>query len=206
MAGKEDEIATVEHLGGEAFHEVIGLKMEITEHFVGAPASNKLDHVGIDVSAEECHGTRSTEGARGDISGEETECSGPEESDGRLEGDGNVGGGDQVTGAADVVGSKGSVRRGGVVSEMENATDGRENWAELGVSTAVETDNFAADAIFLVGESERDEGGGANLGGGSSENVEATTTKEELNVTEAEGSGVGRGAGVFTGAEEEKES
>ena len=41
-------------------HEWVGLEMEVTQHFVGAPAADQFDDVGVNLAAEESHSSPCT--------------------------------------------------------------------------------------------------------------------------------------------------
>ena len=71
LVGNEGERATGEHAAGETPKDRTDLRMEIAEQFVGAPATNKTNNVGVDASAEEGVGTGDTEAPGGDIIEEE---------------------------------------------------------------------------------------------------------------------------------------
>ena len=40
---------------GEVKHNQLGLKVEVAEHFVGSPAADQADDVGVDLGEEESH-------------------------------------------------------------------------------------------------------------------------------------------------------
>ena len=48
----EGVVAALEHESGETRHDSVCLDMEVAEHDVGFPASDELDHVGIDALVE----------------------------------------------------------------------------------------------------------------------------------------------------------
>jgi hypothetical protein len=43
------EVAYVKYFGGKAFHEGVGLEMEVAKHLVRAPSANEADDVGVDM-------------------------------------------------------------------------------------------------------------------------------------------------------------
>jgi hypothetical protein len=73
LAGCEVKRSCFEHSGGEFAHEGTRLEMEIAEHDVRAPATNKLNYAGVDASTEERHGATSSTRACGDVFGVEPE-------------------------------------------------------------------------------------------------------------------------------------
>lgn len=72
LVGDKGKISTGEHAGRKMTHEGLGLDVKIAQHFIGAPAAEKANAVGVNVGTEECHGTGSTQGACRDVLGEET--------------------------------------------------------------------------------------------------------------------------------------
>ena len=52
-------------------HERVSLEMEVAKHFVGAPAAYEFDDVGINLAAQKCHGTASTQCSCGDVAGKD---------------------------------------------------------------------------------------------------------------------------------------
>jgi len=60
LARDKGEGATGQHRGSKMLHHGHGLEVQITEHDVGAPATNQLDDAGVDTAAEEGHGAAST--------------------------------------------------------------------------------------------------------------------------------------------------
>jgi hypothetical protein len=90
-------------------------------------------------------------------------------------------------------------------AEMEDATDGSQEGTELGVATAVESNDFTAHATFLVIEGEGDEGRRLDLGVGAGRKVETALTNKELHVSVTKRSSIGRRDSVFARSEEEEE-
>ena len=97
------------------------------------------------------------------------------------------------------------VCRGMVLQKVEDATDEHSNGAKVGVTATAEAHHFATDAIFLGGEFEGRERGRGNVMWGGGAEIEAGNADEEGDVAQAKGGRVGRGAGVLTRAEKEKE-
>ena len=60
LVGKHAELAASNHGGGQVHHEWVGLEMEVTQHFVGAPAADQFDDVGVNLAAEESHSSPCT--------------------------------------------------------------------------------------------------------------------------------------------------
>ena len=69
LVRQQAEITGGEHAASEGTHEGVCLQMKIAKHFVGAPATDKTNDVGIDTSAQEGHSTPSPETAGGDMLG-----------------------------------------------------------------------------------------------------------------------------------------
>ena len=67
MVRVQDEVATSEHEGTVVPHDGLGLKVEITEHFIRSPPAQKAYHVGVDMGAEKRHSARSPKAAGGDV-------------------------------------------------------------------------------------------------------------------------------------------
>lgn len=112
-----------------------------------------------------------------------------------------------MTDAANLVRDKGSVGCGVVVMrKIENAPDDREDWAALGISTTVESDDFATYSFLLIGDRECDEGDSANFVFGSIEKFEAPATNKQLDVIKVKGGSIRGRAGVFTRTEKEKKA
>jgi hypothetical protein len=65
-----------EHSGSETAHDRLCLDMEVAQHLVGAPATDKTDDVGIDLGAKQGHSASRTKGAGTDVRGEESELGG----------------------------------------------------------------------------------------------------------------------------------
>jgi hypothetical protein len=57
---QQAEISRGEHAASEGTHKGVGLQMKIVKHFVGAPATDKMNDVGINPSAKKGHSTAST--------------------------------------------------------------------------------------------------------------------------------------------------
>ena len=53
LIGDQCEGAAAEHVAREVGHERGGLKVEVSEHFVGTPSAEEADDVGVDVRVEE---------------------------------------------------------------------------------------------------------------------------------------------------------
>jgi hypothetical protein len=92
-----------------------------------------------------------------------------------------------------------------VSAKVKDAANDAEDGTELWVTTAVKSNDFATDAIFLVSEGERYKSRRFEFGVGSSEQIETPLANEELDIGESERSGVGRSGGVFARTEEEEE-
>ena len=78
------------------------------------------------------------------------------------------------------------------------------NGAEIRVTAAPETDNFAADTTLLCGEFKRDEGGRKEVLVRGGDAAEGKVAEEEAYVAEQKGMGAGRSPGVFAGAKQKE--
>lgn len=85
LVGDQGEIASREHRFGEVFHDRRCLKVKVSEHFVGSPASEESNDVCVHFGAKESIGSGSAKAAGGDVSGEESEGGWGEECDGITE-------------------------------------------------------------------------------------------------------------------------
>ena len=52
-------------------HEWVGLRVQVSQHLVGAPATYQSNNVGIDSCAKERHGSARSKAAGGDVVGVE---------------------------------------------------------------------------------------------------------------------------------------
>ena len=159
MIGMKSEGTVVEHTGRKVAHDRFGLNMEVAEHLVGAPAAHEADEVGVHFSAKEGHGPRSVEGTGGDIGGEESE-GGTEDGGGQAENqcDDFRKDGERL-GMLEVLGKR-SLPGGVMIAEVEDAAGKAEDRAKLGVAAFAEANDFATNAVFLVGELKRSKGCG----------------------------------------------
>ena len=67
MTGDQVVVTPMEHEPGEVAHDRLGLKVEVPEHFIRAPAANESDDVGINSGEKEGHGTTHPKGAGCDV-------------------------------------------------------------------------------------------------------------------------------------------
>jgi hypothetical protein len=111
-----------------------------------------------------------------------------------------------MEGSVFIVGSQGRFGGSIVTTEVEDAANDAKDGTQLGVSTAVESDDLASDAIFLVSEGEGDKRSRMELSLGGSEQIETTLANEKLDIREAERCSIGGRGGVFARPEEKKES
>ena len=72
--GKKRITAAKEHGAGEPMHDGLGLGMQVTKYFVGAPAAHKLDLVDANACKEYGHGTGGVKGSHAHISWGEAIC------------------------------------------------------------------------------------------------------------------------------------
>jgi len=96
------KIAVSQHAGDKLVDKWPGLDEEVTEHGVRFPAAQEVDHVWVNVSAEEGHGPTSSKGAGRDVVG------------GKSHGVVNCGGG-HVEGCHDVFGEDATPALVGVI-------------------------------------------------------------------------------------------
>ena len=71
LTGKKGVDATLEHAAGEVAHNGLGLEVKVAEHFIGPPAANQADDIGVNLCKKESHRVPSTEGLGRDVNGEE---------------------------------------------------------------------------------------------------------------------------------------
>jgi len=133
---------------------------------------------------------------------------GTQQTDGRPEESGEVGWGDatETQGDGVLVGRNGLGVGCGGRAEVKVPPSGRRNRAEERVAAATEANDFAANTILLSSELKGDERGGKELGSGGSGGVQPNRSEKEMDVAGAERLGRGRLAGIFAGAQKEKEA
>ena len=102
-----------EHAGRKVVHDGFGLDMVVAEHFIGAPVTDKMDDVLVDLGTEKCHRASGAERSCRDVFGEEPKL-GSQDSSGQLEGGRDVFWGDRMPVGVDVIGGK----WGGVTGTM----------------------------------------------------------------------------------------
>jgi hypothetical protein len=90
------------------------------------------------------------------------------------------------------------------VAKVTNPTLKGFDWAEVSRSAAQPND-LTADTILLGGEFHSAKGGGSEQWLGARQKRDAAAPNEELNITEGEGSGIGRSTGVLARTKEEEE-
>jgi hypothetical protein len=73
LVGDEGEGATSQHFSGEVSEDWACLCMQVAQHFVRAPTTEKLDDVGVDTTTEECICTCGTKTSGSDITGEKSQ-------------------------------------------------------------------------------------------------------------------------------------
>jgi hypothetical protein len=49
--GKQGKLG-LQHSGGETSHDWFGLDMEVTQHFIGAPATDETNYISVDFGAK----------------------------------------------------------------------------------------------------------------------------------------------------------
>lgn len=200
-----DGVVGVEHALGEAAHDGFSCKMKVAEHLVRSPAAEEPDDVGVDFGDEEGHGAASSEGAGGHLfcgeakaKAKKAYCHPQMMSD--------VGWGYTLGGArCKEDPSQGSMGRGIVRSEMDDTADDGQSRAAVWISTAAKFDDFVWDAILLGREGKGGRASQEELIVGGRVEVEPGGSIEELDITQGEGCGVGRGVGVFPWTKEVEE-
>ena len=89
--GKKGIGAAMQHPGRKITHDRLSLNMQVSQHFIGAPAPDETDAIGIDIGTQEGHGAGGAEGAGRDVLGHKI-VSGAEDGHGQAEGGSEVGG------------------------------------------------------------------------------------------------------------------
>ena len=204
VIGMQGEGAFTEHAGGEIVHHGGGLDMEIPQHFVGAPAPDKANGVVVDFGAEQGHSAGGPQGASRDVRWDEA-VGGAKSNGSHAKGMCDI---SRTHGLPPVVVLvQGKEGRGGgmMLEEMGDAARKSGDRAEVGVTAVAEAHDFAAHTILLDREFQSGEGGGGDVVGGASEEVEPNGADEEGNIGKAERRGVGGETSIFTGTEQEKE-
>jgi hypothetical protein len=59
IVGKKSVVTTQDHTSCEIVHNGLGMGVQVTKHFIGAPTTNKRNGVMVDVCAKMCHRPRS---------------------------------------------------------------------------------------------------------------------------------------------------
>ena len=67
LARREVKGTAAQHGSGDTSHQGLRLDVEVSEHLVGAPATDHAETVAIDAGAKECHGTSRSCRARRDV-------------------------------------------------------------------------------------------------------------------------------------------
>ena len=88
------------------------------------------------------------------------------------------------------------------MSQMQDAPHSGGDRAEVRVATAAETDDLAADTVFLSSKLQGHKIRRVELIRGGRGVINGQGTQEESNIAQLERLGVARGACVFAGAEE----
>jgi hypothetical protein len=71
LARLENVIAASEHALGKSVHHWFCLEVEVPEHDIGVPATEKADDISINLGTEKGHGAASAEGAGRDVFGQD---------------------------------------------------------------------------------------------------------------------------------------
>ena len=156
----EGEGPAREHALRETTEERAYLRMQVAQHFIGAPAADEAYDISVNAGAEEGIGSRGSEATGCDILGKETKRW-AQEPDGQLDGVSDHAGFDSDSGAirAAAVG-KWSILRKEIGPEVQDSAGYGADGAKQGVSTGAMTNDLTSDAIFLFIKGEGCEGGG----------------------------------------------
>ena len=92
-----------------------------------------------------------------------------------------------------------------MLEKVEYAALKRQDWTQVWVSARCKADDFAPDPIFLIGESEGNEGGGLDLCYRGCECVQSCLSDEKLDITDAEWCCVAGAVGVLSWPQKEEE-
>jgi hypothetical protein len=153
--GVQGEGALGEHSGRKVAHNGFGLEVEVAEHLVGAPSTDKADDVGVDRRAEERHGAGGAEEAGGNVLFlKPIERS--EDGTGGSKSGRDVSGRDGFPGGAGSLEESGQrgVGRGVVGSEVDHTPGQANGRGKVGIATVCEPDDLASNAVLLVCESQ----------------------------------------------------
>jgi hypothetical protein len=127
--------------------------MKIAKHFVGAPATDKANDVGIDTSAQEGHSTPGTKATGGDVPGVDAEGE-VEGGSTEAEHSGDASGGDRSGGGGRRKKTKVErSRRGGAVqTEVYDTTYESKHRAGRRMARTGMANLFPPNGVLLVGE------------------------------------------------------
>ena len=67
LVRREVKGTAAQHGSGDTSHQGLRLDVEVSEHLVGAPATDHVETVAVDSGTKECHGTSSACRARRDV-------------------------------------------------------------------------------------------------------------------------------------------
>ena len=95
--------------------------------------------------------------------------------------------------------------RGVLLAEGDDSSGQGQHGAEMGVAGAAVPDGFVADPVFLLRERKGDKRGGEKVVRRAGEMIQGARADPEVYIAKTE-HGRARGAQVFAGAEEEKET
>jgi hypothetical protein len=182
--------------------------MKVAKHFIGAPATNEANNVGINASAEEGHGTTSTKAASRDTAGVNTK--GEVKGGGAVtEHRGDAGGGN---GGEFARRKKTEIKRcsrgSQVLSKMQNTAGESKHRAGGGVASTSMANFFTPNGILLVGEDKIGKGGMLDVDEGCHRSIEDAKADGEFDIAEAKRSAErigGGGESVFAGTVKVKE-
>jgi hypothetical protein len=144
---------------GKGGSQRIGLNVEVTEYFVGAPTAKETNLIGVNFSAKEGHGTTGSERSGGDVFGAEAEGR-SNGGDGNAEGSCDEGRCNVEPSRTIVEGIDGCYTGGSQPAEVSDAKDKSVDGADDGAARAAEAHKFAERPILLSGELQGNEGGG----------------------------------------------
>lgn len=158
--GVEAEVAAAKHRGCDTRHNRLRLDMEIAVHFIGAPAANQPNAIGVNAAAEHGHGAARAGRAGRNVAGGEIRERGWEEGHRPAKECGDVGGKDKLPRFRwKPIGIEGRRRGGARHAEMHEAARERMDGAERGVAAPAVTKSFPTNTILLRGKGDRHERG-----------------------------------------------
>ena len=161
---EESVSATEKHSGRKITHDRLRLHMQISQHFIGAPATDEADAIRIHIRTQESHGSGCTEGGSGDVAGHEV-IGGAQDGNGEAQGGHEIGRAEAGETQGERVKERSQRLRGGGVgvAQMQDATNRGGDGTKMWIATAAQANDLAAHTVLLCSELERDKIGGVEL-------------------------------------------